>query len=175
MNQGFGFYQPYKKLDGTIPNNKQDYYLEIVSTEIRRLSRLVVSMLNMSKIESGDLEMKPSNYDITDLNIRIVLGKLNFNITAVVGKLNGIVKQIVNCLINHIRVSNNIYEFDNNEERLEPHITEENEKEAVNNTSDSTEGNTTYHYAYKNHPWLLFSEHPPDPVSEPERRSLDWI
>ncbi len=41
-------------------------------------------------------------------------------------------------------------EFDNNEERLEPHITEENEKEAVNNTSDSTEGNTTYHYAYKN-------------------------
>ena len=38
-------------------------------------------------------------------------------------------------------------EFDNNEERLEPHITEENEKEAVNNTSDSTEGNTTYHYA----------------------------
>ena len=40
-------------------------------------------------------------------------------------------------------------EFDNNEERLEPHITEENEKEAVNNTSDSTEGNTTYHYAYK--------------------------
>ena len=60
-------------LDGTIPNNKQDYYLEIVSTEIRRLSRLVVSMLNMSKIESGDLEMKPSNYDITDQIIHILL------------------------------------------------------------------------------------------------------
>ena len=34
-------------------------------------------------------------------------------------------------------------EFDNNEERLEPHITEENEKEAVNNTSDSTDRKST--------------------------------
>ncbi len=60
-------------LDGTIPREKQDYYLEIVSTEVRRLSRLVVSMLNMSKIESGDLEMKPSNYDISDQIIHILL------------------------------------------------------------------------------------------------------
>ncbi|MDE6124908.1 MAG: trypsin-like peptidase domain-containing protein, partial [Eubacterium sp.] len=40
-------------------------------------------------------------------------------------------------------------EFDNNEEHFEPHTTEENEKETVNNASDSTEENTTYHYAYK--------------------------
>ncbi len=60
-------------LDGTIPKSKQDYYLDIVSTEIRRLSRLVVSMLNMSKIESGDLEMKPSKYDISDQIIHILL------------------------------------------------------------------------------------------------------
>ncbi len=60
-------------LDGTIPKDKQQYYLEIVSTEVRRLSRLVVSMLNMSKIESGDLEMKPSNYDISDQIIHILL------------------------------------------------------------------------------------------------------
>lgn len=60
-------------LDGTIQKDKQQYYLEIVSTEVRRLSRLVVSMLNMSKIESGDLEMKPSNYDISDQIIHILL------------------------------------------------------------------------------------------------------
>lgn len=60
-------------LDGTIPKEKQDYYLGIVSAEVRRLSRLVVSMLNMSKIESGDLEMKPSNYDISDQIIHILL------------------------------------------------------------------------------------------------------
>lgn len=60
-------------LDGTIPKEKQDYYLKIVSTEVQRLSRLVVSMLNMSKIESGDLEMKPSKYDISDQIIQILL------------------------------------------------------------------------------------------------------
>lgn len=60
-------------LDGTIPREKQDYYLKIVSAEVQRLSRLVVSMLNMSKIESGDLEMKPSNYDISDQIIHILL------------------------------------------------------------------------------------------------------
>lgn len=60
-------------LDGTIPRDKQDYYLGIVSGEIRRLSRLVVAMLNMSKIESGSFEMKPSNYDISDQIIHILL------------------------------------------------------------------------------------------------------
>lgn len=60
-------------LDGTIPREKADYYLKIVSGEIRRLSRLVVAMLNMSKIESGSFEMKPSNYDISDQIIHILL------------------------------------------------------------------------------------------------------
>ncbi len=60
-------------LDGTIPKSKADYYLKIVSDEIRRLSRLVVAMLNMSKIESGSFEMKPTNYDITAQIIHILL------------------------------------------------------------------------------------------------------
>lgn len=60
-------------LDGTIPRDKADYYLNIVSGEIRRLSRLVVTMLNMSKIESGSFEMKPRNYDISDQIIHILL------------------------------------------------------------------------------------------------------
>lgn len=60
-------------LDGTIPKDKQDYYLDIVSAEVRRLSRLVVSMLNMSKIESGDIEIKPSGYDLSDQIIHILL------------------------------------------------------------------------------------------------------
>ena len=60
-------------LDGTIPKEKQDYYLKIVSDEVRRLSRLVVAMLNMSKMESGDFEMKPKNYNISDQIIHILL------------------------------------------------------------------------------------------------------
>jgi signal transduction histidine kinase len=60
-------------LDGTIPKEKENYYLNIVSGEIRRLSRLVVAMLNMSKIESGNFEMKPSSYDLSDQIIHILL------------------------------------------------------------------------------------------------------
>ncbi len=60
-------------LDGTIPKEKYDYYLEIVSSEVKRLTRLVVTMLNMSKIESGSFEMNPRNYDISDQIIHILL------------------------------------------------------------------------------------------------------
>lgn len=60
-------------LDGTIPRDKSDYYLGIVSDEIKRLTRLVVTMLNMSKMESGSFEMKPRNYDISDQIIHILL------------------------------------------------------------------------------------------------------
>lgn len=60
-------------LDGTIPREKQDYYLKVVSDEVRRLSRLVVAMLNMSKIESGDFQMKPKSYNLSDQIVHILL------------------------------------------------------------------------------------------------------
>jgi signal transduction histidine kinase len=60
-------------LDGTIPKSKEDYYLKLVSDEVRRLSRLVVAMLNMSKIESGEFEMKPKKYNLSDQIIHILL------------------------------------------------------------------------------------------------------
>ena len=46
-------------LDGTIEADKQSYYLGIVSDEIERLSRLVQSMLSMSKLEAGEFVLKP--------------------------------------------------------------------------------------------------------------------
>ena len=41
-------------LDGVIPPEKHEYYLRIVSTEIKRLSRLVASLLDLSRIQAGD-------------------------------------------------------------------------------------------------------------------------
>ena len=52
-------------LDGTIPPEKQKEYLTVVSKEIRRLSRIVVSMLNLSKIEAGEVNITPIRYDIS--------------------------------------------------------------------------------------------------------------
>ncbi len=53
-------------LDGTIPPDKQDYYLKIVSDEVNRLSRLVRSMLNLSKIEAGETKIQYSDFNIVD-------------------------------------------------------------------------------------------------------------
>lgn len=51
-------------LDGTIPAEKEKDYLSVVSREVKRLSRMVVSMLNLSKIESGEVSIAPIKYDI---------------------------------------------------------------------------------------------------------------
>jgi len=53
-------------LDGTIPAEKQSYYLNIVSQEIKRLSRLVRTMLDLSRIDSGELRLRPARFDLTN-------------------------------------------------------------------------------------------------------------
>lgn len=53
-------------LDGTIPQEKQSYYLKIVSDEVKRLSRLVVSMLNIARIEAGEMKINPANFNMMD-------------------------------------------------------------------------------------------------------------
>ena len=52
-------------LDGTIPPERQAEYLKIVSDETKRLSRLVRSMLDLSRIDSGELKLNPTTFDLT--------------------------------------------------------------------------------------------------------------
>ena len=52
-------------LDGTIPREEQDKYLQIVSNEVKRLSRLVRSMLDLSRIENGEMSLNPEHFNIT--------------------------------------------------------------------------------------------------------------
>lgn len=60
-------------LDGTIPQDEQDKYLHIVSDEVKRLSRLVKSMLDLSRIDSGDMKIHPSHFDITHTVVNTLL------------------------------------------------------------------------------------------------------
>lgn len=53
-------------LDGTIPEEKQAHYLRIVSDEVKRLSRLVKSMLELSRIDNGTVTLKKTSFDLTD-------------------------------------------------------------------------------------------------------------
>ena len=54
-------------LDGTIPEEKQKEYLTIVSEEVKRLSRLVRSMLNLARIENGEVQLKVESFDVVDV------------------------------------------------------------------------------------------------------------
>ncbi|MDL2233215.1 HAMP domain-containing histidine kinase [Ruminococcaceae bacterium OttesenSCG-928-L11] len=53
-------------LDGTIPEDNRDQYLGIVSNECKRLTRLVRSMLDMARLEAGELELRPVLFDISE-------------------------------------------------------------------------------------------------------------
>ena len=60
-------------VDGTIPKEKHSYYLGIISSEIKRLSRLVSSMLSLSKLESGEMEVNKSTIFLTDVLFETVV------------------------------------------------------------------------------------------------------
>lgn len=60
-------------LDGTISADEQEKYLKIVSNEVKRLARLVSSMLNLSKIEAGELSLNLKKTDISALIFNTML------------------------------------------------------------------------------------------------------
>ncbi len=60
-------------LDGTIPPDRQEHYLRIVSDEVRRLSRLVKAMLELSRIDNGSVALKPVTFDLTDTALSALL------------------------------------------------------------------------------------------------------
>ncbi len=59
-------------LDGTVPEEKREQYLKIVSEEVKRLSRMVKSMLSIARIEAGDMKLNPTDFDINELVCRTV-------------------------------------------------------------------------------------------------------
>ncbi|MBQ8782406.1 MAG: HAMP domain-containing histidine kinase [Clostridia bacterium] len=60
-------------LDGTIPKEREAYYLNIVADEVKRLSRLVTGMLNMSKLEAGEMQINAKEFDLSQSIIKTIL------------------------------------------------------------------------------------------------------
>lgn len=60
-------------IDGTIPKEKEQHYLNIVSQEVKRLSRLVKTMLDLSRIDSGKMQIHPARFDISNTIIVTLL------------------------------------------------------------------------------------------------------
>ena len=66
-------------LDGTIPPEKERQYLQIISDESRRLSRLVRRMLDISQIQNK--EMKKEEFDLCEIMRRVALLSMEKKIT----------------------------------------------------------------------------------------------
>ena len=52
--------------DGSLPPEKHAYYLSLVAEEIKRLSRLVADLLDVSRLEMGERKMNFAKYDLCD-------------------------------------------------------------------------------------------------------------
>ncbi len=59
-------------LSGAIPKEKQEYYLGVIASEIRRLSRLVNALLDISRMQAGERKFTMTNFDICEL-ARLIL------------------------------------------------------------------------------------------------------
>lgn len=59
-------------LDGTIPPDKQQEYLQVISSETKRLSRMASSMLQASRLESG-APLNKTAFDLSEMIRRVVI------------------------------------------------------------------------------------------------------
>lgn len=59
-------------LVGAIPPEEQPYYLSVIKEEVRRLSRLVSSLLDISRLQAGDRKLSMTSFDICE-TARLIL------------------------------------------------------------------------------------------------------
>ncbi len=60
-------------LDGTIPPELQNHYLQLVSQETGRLARLVQNMLDLSKLESGEYQVNARMFNVWEVITGVAL------------------------------------------------------------------------------------------------------
>lgn len=63
-------------LDGTIPPEEQERYLKTISGEVHRLSRLVNTLLEVSRLESGR-SMKTTDFNLTEKARQILISLMS--------------------------------------------------------------------------------------------------
>lgn len=60
-------------LDGAIPPEKQSYYLSLVAGEVRRLSKLVGSLLDVSRLQAGERKYNRTAFDVCEKARQILI------------------------------------------------------------------------------------------------------
>jgi signal transduction histidine kinase len=101
-------------LDGTIPEDKQKDYLNIVKEEVKRLQRLVSDMLDIARMEAGETKVNITDFDICEtvrlsvIHLQQIIEEKNINFRAsfeqeimkVRGDRDAIQRVIINLLHN---------------------------------------------------------------------------
>ncbi len=60
-------------LDGTIPEESRPHYLQIISSEVRRLSRLVSRMLDITRLQAEEPTETGSRFDLSEVVRRVII------------------------------------------------------------------------------------------------------
>ena len=60
-------------LDGAIPPDKYEHYLGIIAGEVRRLSRLVNSLLEITRIQAGERKFNMEAFDIAEMAREVLI------------------------------------------------------------------------------------------------------
>lgn len=64
-------------LDGTIPKQEYERYLQVVSDETNRLKKLIADLLELSRMEKGVIALSITVFDINEAIRRVVIGRMN--------------------------------------------------------------------------------------------------
>ena len=85
-------------IDGVIPKDKEGYYLDRVYSEIKRLTRLINDLLDLSAIESGKLKFNMKKININELiRLCIINNERNIKEKEITLKIE---LQYENCYVN---------------------------------------------------------------------------
>lgn len=60
-------------LDGAIPPEKHEYYLGVIASEVRRLSRLVMTLLDITKIQAGERKFNMIPFDVCEMCRQVLI------------------------------------------------------------------------------------------------------
>ena len=60
-------------ISGAIPEEQIPHYLNVISSEVRRLSRLVTSLLDITKIQAGERTFAKTPFDICEMAREIII------------------------------------------------------------------------------------------------------
>lgn len=122
-------------LDGTIPAEMQEKYLNIVLSETARLNKLTQSMLSLNKLNSKELMLEKTNFDINkvikdtaasfggscmekNLSIELILTGKSLYVFADMSKIQQVLYNLID----------NAIKFSNNNSTICIETTEKNEK-----------------------------------------------